>query len=82
MNGEVQQELVKFWRTRVVSRHDRPFNHSFTFHSVVAHSLPNPSRVAGCERRASRQSVMSGKQDFDNSGPQQQEMLELSPMDL
>lgn len=66
MNGEVQQELVKMWRTRVVSGHDasRALNHSLTFHSVVAHSLPQQSsRVAGCrERRPSGQSVMSGRE--------------------
>lgn len=87
MNGEVQQELMKFWRNRLVSRrHDRRLNHSLTFHSVVAHSLPHINRPAGCERRASGHSVMSDGQTvakhMPSPGLEEQEMLELSPADL
>lgn len=83
MNGEVQQELVKIWRTRVVSGHDasRPCTHSLTFHSVVAHSLPHSSRVAGRERRPSGQSVMSDGKD-DNYDKRDGEMLELNVVSL
>lgn len=48
LNGEVQQELMKFWRNRVVSgRQSRPHpTHSLTFHSVVTQSVPLPHLLA------------------------------------
>lgn len=62
LNGEVQQELGKFWRNRVVSgRESRPHpTHSLTFHSVVTQSVPlphllaktNPNRGSGDTRSA------------------------------
>lgn len=48
LNGEVQQELVKLWRTFVVSDQENQYNaHSMTFHSIVGHTaVPVVTKMA------------------------------------
>ena len=88
LNGEVQQELVKCWQTRVSGQHaSRPFNHSLTFHSVVAHSVPHvshfaggsSSRDAGGDLRRSSSSGLSVNSCRRDAAPAP-ELLELTPV--